>query len=61
MDPDACLADLRQLCASLTASADEIAEKFAALDDWITRGGFLPYSWQQGAAHARATYRPDGE
>lgn len=27
------------------AHADEIAEYFAALDRWITEGGFLPREW----------------
>ncbi len=25
--------------------ADEIAELFAALDEWLTRGGALPSDW----------------
>lgn len=31
--------------ADIKASAETIAESFAALDEWITRGGFLPKAW----------------
>jgi len=27
------------------AHADEITEYFEALDEWLTKGGFLPTSW----------------
>jgi len=55
MDPDAALAELRRLLrrgAEGDAVADvlpRIVELIEALDGWITRGGFLPAVWRDGA------------
>lgn len=55
MDPNATLATLRELCTELLSGKDgadpstiggEIAEAFENLDEWITKGGFLPSDWQ---------------
>lgn len=55
MDPDAALFLLRQNVAdyenATTISeredaADRISELFQGLDEWITKGGFLPKDWQ---------------
>lgn len=55
MDPNTTLATLRELCANQLSGKDgadpstiggEIAEAFEALDEWITKGGFLPSDWQ---------------
>lgn len=50
MDPTALLSELRELCSWEQANGDgsfaeEIVEKFTALDEWISKGGFLPYPW----------------
>jgi hypothetical protein len=52
MDPNTCLTELRAL---LAANVDRefvsddatarIIELTMALDEWITRGGFLPSAW----------------
>ncbi len=59
MDPNATLAEIRRLIDDLDngrcspsqarrARAD-VADLFRALDEWITRGGFLPTAWQRPA------------
>lgn len=57
MDVNATLARLRELVKEIDAAADnehkaDIADEFAdlidGLDQWITRGGFLPSAWQRG-------------
>ena len=56
MDPTTLLADIRELIkvheqgyirspVDLESWAGELAEKVADLDEWITRGGFLPAGW----------------
>jgi hypothetical protein len=55
MDPDANLDEQRTLARRLITGADRglavepealrLAELALALDDWITRGGFLPRAW----------------
>ena len=60
MDPNANLAILRVLVGAVNASAAvlqpvtpsqvvlaEIAERFAALDNWLTSGGFQPTAWEK--------------
>lgn len=57
MDPDQTLAELRDALKqwSRTPIGDprepeivaRIAERFGYLDDWLTRGGFLPLDWQR--------------
>jgi len=53
MDPNAALANLRALVAESEAgdvdprdTAEEFHEQFAALDEWLSKGGFLPTAWQ---------------
>jgi hypothetical protein len=52
MDPNAALAEMRELAHDLlngtdtfTTSAYEIAEHVQALDEWLSKGGFLPNAW----------------
>lgn len=53
MDPDACLNAIRRVVARIvndgavcaTADTERLAELVDALDEWITRGGFLPSAW----------------
>ena len=57
MDIDAALNDLRDLLDSFAVDRESNAEAiydrlseacdlFAGLDDWLSRGGALPYSWE---------------
>jgi hypothetical protein len=55
MDPNATLAEIRALIERWQAAgsrgpwteaeADQLIEKVADLDKWLTRGGFLPDPW----------------
>lgn len=51
MDPDATLTEMRELSAAILASggewsmADDLAQRFEALDGWLTARGFLPADW----------------
>ena len=56
MDPDEALAQLREAIESVWAAessvaassaADRVAEHAAALDQWLSRGGFLPAAWSR--------------
>lgn len=55
MDPNANLAEQRRILARFNADeasladAERLAELVAALDEWISRGGFLPAEWQPPA------------
>lgn len=52
MDPNEALKELRMLMAHIRTdpeeeplAEDEAADLFDALDDWLSRGGFLPNDW----------------
>ena len=53
MDPNEALRRLRALVATIRGSmnhydhrqVDDLIETFDALDDWLTKGGFLPATW----------------
>lgn len=53
MDPDATLAQIRDLIVKYQTSAEEMSTSDAAelvelvdgLDEWMTKGGFLPTDW----------------
>lgn len=53
MDPDAALAQIRELIVKHQTSSEEISTSDAAelvelvdsLDEWMTKGGFLPTEW----------------
>jgi hypothetical protein len=55
MDPDVCLARIRELttCAALALGdarmefLEDLAEQAQALDEWLTKGGFLPQAWAE--------------
>jgi hypothetical protein len=50
MDPDHTLADIRRLAAREDLSPQDaayLAELVQALDEWISKGGFLPRPWAQ--------------
>lgn len=55
MDPTATLVKIRALIQSINRSsnsydravwAEELAEAFEALDQWMAKGGFLPVQWR---------------
>lgn len=53
MDPNAALAEIRELVKRENDDQDgswaiAAVERFEALDEWITNGGFLPADWQHG-------------
>jgi hypothetical protein len=53
MDPNKALTTIREVIAGILDGSgacevhelDEMAESFQALDEWITKGGFLPEAW----------------
>jgi hypothetical protein len=60
VDPEETLEELRNMSAEIMKNADsvhppthnwlagaavELAEKFQAMDEWISKGGFLPKAW----------------
>lgn len=49
MDPNETLARIRVLCTAdgawLDPEASELSELVEVLDEWLTRGGFLPSAW----------------
>jgi hypothetical protein len=57
MDPNANLTEMRELAQTLLdnnadlsdfcAQAERLAELVQALDEWLTRGGFLPRDWKR--------------
>lgn len=64
MDPNVTLKEIRDLVRDvdnavdgkvrmstqgLADAAEEIADKFRELDEWVSKGGFLPKAWQQPA------------
>ena len=53
MDPNANLKEQRQIAGRFEKSLAEpgdgerLAELVDALDDWLSRGGFLPTAWER--------------
>jgi len=51
MDPDACLEEIRDVVAKINDGvpglATALAELVDALDEWLSKGGFLPKGWTQ--------------
>ncbi len=62
MDPYACLMRIRAAQRDLVAAmaldtdmratlieraADELCEAFGAMDEWLSKGGFLPTVWER--------------
>jgi hypothetical protein len=54
MDPNETLTELRRLVSrahepiTMTGGhAQSFAESFEALDEWLSRGGFLPEAWSR--------------
>lgn len=56
MDPDAALDRIRELCSVVLddgvpllrrkSAAEDLAELVRELDQWLSRGGFLPRPWR---------------
>lgn len=65
MDPDACLKEILELSwrfEDMTASEAEwhghrLSGLIKSLDEWITKGGFLPARWQKPAGDETFGYR----
>jgi hypothetical protein len=60
VDPNTNLAEMRELAAAIlndqscpdpyepsAAQAERLAELVQALDEWLTKGGFLPHDWRK--------------
>jgi hypothetical protein len=50
MDPNAALDQLRELLTGNDGSIDDYeraAEVFDGLDEWLSKGGFLPSAWER--------------
>ena len=47
MDPKANLAEIRRICEERQEDGDRLVELIAALDEWITGGGFSPWEAEQ--------------
>ena len=47
MDPDATLAELRELIdtGDFETCPSRLVELFQGLDEWLFKGGFLPTDW----------------
>lgn len=51
MDPDEALQVIRRLCAAFDAGSanaadgEDLAQHVAVLDEWLSKGGFLPEGW----------------
>lgn len=45
MDPNETLKNLRKYASD---TGGEFGEQFEALDEWLSKGGFLPADWQTG-------------
>ena len=59
MDVNLILHELREKCGEALAESgakrsdlvDEIAERFDALDTWMSKGGFRPDAWKETESH----------
>lgn len=50
MDPDACLARIREAAEADRMQGppyDSLAELVQAMDEWLSKGGFLPQAWAE--------------
>jgi len=60
VDPDAALANMRELVEQVHNDGwvdpgsieEQMAEQFQALDDWLSKSGFLPAEWQRHRSDA---------
>jgi hypothetical protein len=67
MDPNAALAAIREAITSLQEptddtedawnQVDELVDHVVALDEWLTKGGFLPDAWASAIPTDRTTER----
>lgn len=56
MDPNACLARLREALAE--GDSEGAREAFASLSEWLSRGGFLPDAWTPAPPPPTALPKP---
>lgn len=60
MDPNAALAEALDAARAIQDgdeewhTADKLAERLLALDEWLTKGGFLPGRWSPATRPATA-------
>lgn len=60
MDPEAALSKLREMVGDINAdnhhssTTRRLAERFEALDEWLSNGGFLPAAWDPNVPKARS-------
>ena len=64
MDPNETLKETRELFTVPLHERDEywhdrIADRFDALDDWLSKGGFLPTAWNAPGTSAVRKLNPD--
>jgi hypothetical protein len=68
MDPNETLRELREAVSDyrdpmrrsgVEYAAATVVEKFAALDAWLTQGGFLPDAWQRTLPETIHNMTPD--
>ena len=57
MDPTKALAEIRELVTHDDPAevAEPIIERVTGLDEWITKGGFLPEQWNRPVGRPRRT------
>ena len=47
MDPNAALAKVRELIGDGDSADVLLVDAFEALDEWLSKGGFLPSDWER--------------
>ena len=47
MDPDTALAQIRELINDGDSADIALVHAFQGLDEWLSRGGFLPADWSR--------------
>lgn len=56
MDPNACLAQIRDILKSFDSAKDdeemaglgsELVDYVSSMDTWLSQGGYLPDAWQR--------------
>lgn len=63
MDPNANLEEIRELCSvigemqspldqHIIETSDRLVELLEAMDEWLSKGGFLPDAWKLAAGEA---------
>lgn len=53
MDPNTVLEDIRRYIGRVGVEGNELTEAFDALDEWLSKGGYLPEDWEPFAGGRR--------